>query len=293
MLYNPPIGGAVNDPYVDANPGLGIDGSPVPAAAIEYPQRELLAVIQAAGLTPSNATLNQLLLALRAAGVFTTPAQFDNTTKAATTAHVRRALGNYVFLPLNTNTTLTAADAGTCYDWYGTTNGVVTLPLVSALIAGAAFRFQNISAYTLTVQSQGGNEFYQGGTNVASIVLGPGDCLEVCHDGVRWICIGGSGGLKGASVFGAALAANGYQKLPSGLIIQWGQTGAIPSGSQVTITLPISMPSALQRVFALCETSTSDTTPISGGWSLVSTSQFILRNKSSAAAIFSWMAIGY
>ena len=64
MKYVPPVGGAVNDPYVDANPGSGIEGSPVPAAAIEHPMREILAVISAAGLAPSEADLTQLKKAL-------------------------------------------------------------------------------------------------------------------------------------------------------------------------------------------------------------------------------------
>lgn len=36
-----------------------------------------------------------------------------------------------------------------------------------------------------------------------------------------------------------SLAASGYQKLPSGLIIQWGVTGGITSGSSVNVTFPI------------------------------------------------------
>ena len=66
MKYVPPVGGAVNDPYVDANPGSGIEGSPVPAAAIEHPMREILAVIAAAGIAPSEADLTQLKKALDA-----------------------------------------------------------------------------------------------------------------------------------------------------------------------------------------------------------------------------------
>lgn len=66
MKYVPPIGGASNDAYVDANPGTGIEGSAVPAAAIEHPMREILAVISAADIIPSEANLSQLLAALQA-----------------------------------------------------------------------------------------------------------------------------------------------------------------------------------------------------------------------------------
>lgn len=152
-----------------------------------------------------------------------TPAQFDNDTSLATTEYVRRALGNYVFAPLSANKTLVAADAGSCYDWFGTSNGTIKLPLASTLVAGAGFRFQNISAYTLTVQVQGSDELYLGSSSagVTSVVLGPGDSLELVHDSVRWISIGGTAALKGASVFGATMATVGFQRLPSGLVEQW------------------------------------------------------------------------
>ncbi|HEY1505769.1 MAG TPA: hypothetical protein VGF92_15800 [Stellaceae bacterium] len=66
MLYNPPLGGAANDPYIDGNPLTGVEGSDVPAAAIEYPQREIEAILAAAaGLVPTNADLTQTLQALK------------------------------------------------------------------------------------------------------------------------------------------------------------------------------------------------------------------------------------
>lgn len=43
-----------------------------------------------------------------------------------------------------------------------------------------------------------------------------------------------------------SLAANGYQKLPSGLIIQWG--AATPSGGTATITFPIAFPVACTSI---------------------------------------------
>lgn len=69
MKYAPPIGQESQGEdahYVDGNPELGILGSPVPAAAIEQGQRELLHVIKQAGLTPSGDDLTQLWQALGA-----------------------------------------------------------------------------------------------------------------------------------------------------------------------------------------------------------------------------------
>lgn len=41
-----------------------------------------------------------------------------------------------------------------------------------------------------------------------------------------------------------SLTANGYQKLPSGLIIQWGTTAAITSDGRTMVTFPIAFPTA-------------------------------------------------
>lgn len=65
MQYVQPVGGLANDPYTDANPGAGQEGSPVPAAAIEHPMRELVALITDAGLTPSGASLTQVATAIK------------------------------------------------------------------------------------------------------------------------------------------------------------------------------------------------------------------------------------
>ena len=67
MKYAPPIGQEAQGKeahYIDGNPELGILGSPVPAAAIEQGQRELLHVIKQAGLTPSSEDLGQLFRAI-------------------------------------------------------------------------------------------------------------------------------------------------------------------------------------------------------------------------------------
>lgn len=67
---------------------------------------EAMEIVKAAGLVGAPfdkavpATYQKLLTALRAAGVFTTPAALDNTTKAATTAFVRAellSLGNTAY----------------------------------------------------------------------------------------------------------------------------------------------------------------------------------------------------
>lgn len=65
MKYNQPFGVAdPNASYVDRNTPGATAGSRIPAAAVEHVQREIIAVITNAGLTPSAADLTQLLQAI-------------------------------------------------------------------------------------------------------------------------------------------------------------------------------------------------------------------------------------
>jgi hypothetical protein len=67
VKYNQPFDQPSNPnaPYIDGNPSAGIQGSIVPAAAIEYDQREIVNLIGAVGLSPTNADLTQLIQALK------------------------------------------------------------------------------------------------------------------------------------------------------------------------------------------------------------------------------------
>lgn len=66
MKYNQPYGVAdENAPYINGNPSTGTMGSIPPAASIEYPQREIVNVIEAASLVPDNADLEQLAKAIQ------------------------------------------------------------------------------------------------------------------------------------------------------------------------------------------------------------------------------------
>ena len=67
MKYNQPFDQPSNPnaPYIDGNPSAGIQGSIVPAASIEFDQREIVNVIAAAALSPTNADVTQLIQALK------------------------------------------------------------------------------------------------------------------------------------------------------------------------------------------------------------------------------------
>jgi hypothetical protein len=104
MKYVQPVGAAENAPYLDGNPSTGVEGSPVPAAAIEHPMREIIAVIQAAGLTPNANALNQLLLAIPtvAGGMAVTttddPTWANNSALPPSTNWLRGFLTNQMYM---------------------------------------------------------------------------------------------------------------------------------------------------------------------------------------------------
>lgn len=60
MQYNQPSGAAVDAVYVDGDPSLGIEGSIIPAASIEYTQREIVNLILKSQLAPTNSDTTQL-----------------------------------------------------------------------------------------------------------------------------------------------------------------------------------------------------------------------------------------
>ena len=68
MRYVAPFGQPDPDaPYVNGNPGTGVEGSIPPAAAIEHAQREIVAAIVGSGQTPDAGNLTQLWQAITGA----------------------------------------------------------------------------------------------------------------------------------------------------------------------------------------------------------------------------------
>lgn len=172
--------------------------------------------------------------------------QFDKSGKIATTAFVQRALGNYqVQKPLSASTTLTVADLGKAIIAFGTAAMTITLPAASTCPSGTVLQFwsSNTNASGVTIAASGSDAIWVNETNVVSAKLYSGDSLTLVSDGSQWLAVGGTVQLKYSSKFAASLAASGYQKLPSGLIIQWG-VATVPNDGNATVTFPIAFPSA-------------------------------------------------
>ncbi len=238
---------------ISGNPGTGTPAT-LPGPHWYYMMtEELRSVIAAAGITPDHTSVVQLLAALRSTGVFQTPAQFDNSTKAATTAFVQRALGSYATaITVSAATTLTAADIGS-FIWLGGVGGfATTLPLLTAVPLGSSVEFVSTQAGNV-VARQGADVIYINSGTVNSLTLNNGDSLRLTKTLSGWTATGGSAQLGYAAAFGASMGANGYQKLPSGMIKQWGVVSNIPynQASGVSFNFPIVFPN---EVFSFVST---------------------------------------
>jgi len=175
-----------------------------------------------------------------------TPAQFDNDTSLATTAFLKRmGLESSGITVVAVNTVLTVAHAGGLVVGNSATPITITLPACNTFAAGSKIEFMNIGTGAMTVARAGADQIAVNNAGVTSVSLGNGDSLFTEANGLgTWHCTGGSAQLGFSGAFGSSIAANGWQKLPSGLIVQWGQFDASASVSGTT-TFPIAFPNNL------------------------------------------------
>jgi hypothetical protein len=179
-----------------------------------------------------------------------TPAQFDNSTKLATMAALKRqglqASGNRSIAAAGN---ILPSDAGATLNLAGNP-GVVFLPSASSVPAGSIFViFPQGSGWIISTVNSEAINF--GGGNVVNRALNGGDTLVLESDGgASWLVIGGMAAVKMSLLFGASLAASGYQKLPSGLIIQWGAIVSQAANTSTVFNLPIAFPNGIAAAFS-------------------------------------------
>lgn len=93
------------------------------------------------------------------------------------------------------------------------------------------------------------------------------------------------------------LSANGYVKLPSGVIMQWGSAtaSAATSGTSTVVTFPLAFPTGLTFASAVCNFAVVGTS----AWNLTAstTTTMTLQRSNNASTdtgtAFKWFAIGY
>lgn len=220
-----------------------------------------------------------------------TPAQFDNSQLPASTAFVQRALGNtqgLVGLGVGASTVLTAADVGKVFVGQG---GTVTLPPTTGLASGSMVAV--FSTANTTVQRSGTDTLQTGPTaGLTSLVLGTGDFARFINNANVWVALDGTPALGASAAFAAIKSTNGYQRMPTGVIFQWGNV-AVTSAADVVVTLPIACPSAILGV--ITSNSHAANAPIEG-YSVaypISLTQIGVRGSNASSTGIYWFAIGF
>ena len=169
-----------------------------------------------------------------------TPPQFDTGNLVVNAEFVQRSLGNMSgYSNVTGSVMIPAASAGK----YIIVNnpGTITLPDPGTLRLGAMFTIEAIGS-TGIVTCTGATSVSFSGPNVgvpaASASVQDSNVSQFVVVGAQYRVFGGAGK--------AQLGGNGYQKLPSGMIDQWGAIPAIPANGSVLITFPLTFPNAVQ-----------------------------------------------
>ena len=250
MRAVPPLGAADGTTFTDGNPATGVEGSPLPAEFFNSVNAEVVNVIkQGLGANaPAAGNLTQLyqaILALIAANgmsfASTAEAQaLANTTKALSPARLgdvlnqalpRRGMANTGLASLTAAATLTQADHGKVF-YVGTNTFTATLPLSSSVVDGTTYTFiKSTYSGVQTIAAQGGDTL-RGVTNGSIPMCVESAVVQVVKHGASWLVVQDTGAK-------ASWAANsGYQRLPSGMYMQWGQI-SVPANTTTDVTLPI------------------------------------------------------
>ncbi|GJG92826.1 gp53-like domain-containing protein [Cupriavidus pauculus] len=222
--------------FTDGNPATNVPATIVPAEWLNAVMMELANVVTGAGLTLNKSAFNQLLAAIKRLG--------QSTVILADTG----AANAY------TATNSTPLVAGTWVD------GVVQAVKIAHANTGASTYAPDgltaIPIYGLGLQPLQGGELALNGTAVlmrATIAgVNSGNPIAVLME-----CAGGAQQVAPATQsrhavnlgqMAASLGASGYQKYPSGLIVQWGTYTQATGGGQSSnaVTFPIAFQTACQ-----------------------------------------------
>lgn len=227
---------------------------------------------------------------------FTTQNQFDSSTKPATTEFVQQALGNIkngAIYVGSSSYTMTTYMVGSAFYFVSDANNFYLPPDMSSIPAGATVYLSANVPVTIwgglgliDDRSNGGKGF---------IYLDRQEDIFLLWTGTMWLAIGGSYIIRSssrttpASMFGSRVSQNGYQKLPSGLIIQWGKT---PGGNGIyTYSFPIAFPNACFSILSQTGNAVpSDNDNITNGTEPISNSQFNITLDYNRSCF--WIAIG-
>ena len=170
---------------------------------------------------------------------------------------------------------------------------------LSAAGSGANSDITSLSGLTTALSvAQGGtgaatltanNVLLGNGTSAVQAVAPSTSGNVLASNGTTWA----SSALSSLSAFDKSLTADGYQKLPGGLIMQWGTSGSISAIGSITVTLPIAFPSNFASVVVTAKNNASGSQEANINATQLSLSQFVINNRTQVTQTFSWIAIGF
>ncbi|MEP9319952.1 phage tail protein [Pseudomonas sp. LABIM340] len=254
----------------------GVPSAPTAAQGTNNQQLATTAFVQAT-ITPLAPKDSPVFVGVPSAQ---TPPRFDSSQRLATTEFVRQAIGNCSgFIAVSANTTLTPAQVGFFVASNVGTGAVsLALPLISNVPIGSTFTVTHASGAMSSfglVTSGSDILIAEGlGGNISPYAMAFDETITVVSTGASWKITSGNGVrfLKAGRAFDASLASSGYQRLPSGLLIQWGVNATAIGAASGNFSFTIPFPSACLQIVA----SDSGNSCIPVGASAISNSQFIV-----------------
>ncbi len=311
-------GAAASPPSAPASPssGYATAGNPQTAVPATKPgpywyhqvTEELRAVIAGAGLTPSHTDLTQLYQAIQRIAV---GGDYKASVRAATTANITLSgeqtidgvavvAGDRVLVKDQTAGAENGIYLASAGAWTRTTDADAAGELTSGAIVPV--ESGTLNADTMWMLTTDGAITI--GTTALVWQIKSGDAsttrkgqVQLATSAEAQALTNALNALTPATLAGAlqgtnqSLTGNGYQRLPGGLIVQWGNIASVGGGAIVTVTLPIAFPNAVLNGQA---TASGNSTTAASAWrDNLTTTQFTIRSDGAANSAIYWLAIGY
>jgi len=197
---------------------------------------------------------------------------------------------------ISASRSLTVSDIGQAL-FASANNCTLTLPTPTSLgvVSGAAVLiFTDGETGTVVTAGSGVTLNGPGGAS-SSITMNSGQSMTIVAVGTTtWQVVSSTASLGANGDFGSSLGGAGYQKLPGGLIIQWGYVTTNSSGV-ATFTHPIAFPNNNFRVFVTYQSGILTANFVNGGGGTLTASTACVSNVSNAAvsgAVVNFFVIG-
>lgn len=197
------------------------------------------------------------------------------------------------------NKALPISDEGKYISLYSPDPQAVSLPLISTVPAGATFTIHNPTSAIKTVTINGSDKISPNGSLLTSVLLKQGDVAVFISESGVWRMTG-TASLQYLSSFAASKGVSGSQRLPSGIVLQWGMFVATAGASNVAgtgwVNFPFAFPTIATSVFLQQQSVDNVLTSYAAAASPTDAGRFSWAFLSAAGGLtrnVGWLAIGH